>query len=300
MSSLTIFEALNWAAEALKQLDPAKTQALQNPKLDAQVLLASCLQKPTSYLFAHGDETVPPEISERFMRLIERRARHEPVAYLLGEKDFYRRPFAVTPATLIPRPETELLIDLVRQDIGNNCLILDIGTGSGAIAVTLAAETACEVVAIDNSHEALRVALQNAEQHQVIDRVAFLEGNLLKPFFEIYKTWSPEAKPNTLLLVANLPYLTGRQWEHLDPDVKNYEPQTALVGGLDGLELYDELLQQLAAHRKTLPRGLKIYFEIDPSQTSATQALIRHYFRESNPEGVRDLSGNWRFMVAVL
>jgi release factor glutamine methyltransferase len=300
MSSMTIFQALNWAADALRQTEVTKPQATQNPKLDAQVLLAVCLHKPTSYLFAHGDEVVPSDITDHFINLIQRRAQHEPVAYLLGEKDFYRRSFQVSSATLIPRPETELLVDLVRQDIGNNCLILDVGTGSGAIAITLAAETQCETIAIDISQEALRVAAYNAKQHDVTEKVAFLEGNLLKPFFEIYKTWQPDAKPNTLLIVANLPYLTGRQWETLDPNVKHYEPKTALVGGLDGLELYDELLQQLAAHRKSLPRGLKIYFEIDPSQASSAQSLIRHYFRDSSPEGVRDLSGHWRFMVAVL
>jgi release factor glutamine methyltransferase len=219
---------------------------------------------------------------------------------LLGEKDFYRRAFTVTPATLIPRPETELLVDLVRQEIDNNSLIVDVGTGSGAIAVTLAADTETEVIAIDASHEALKAAHQNAKRHEVADRIAFLEGNLLKPFFESYHNWSPRSRPTTLLIAANLPYLTGRQWENLDPDVKSYEPKTALVGGLDGLELYDELLQQLAARRKDLPATVKIFFEIDPSQASSAVALVSHYFPESSPLSVRDLSGNWRFVTASL
>ncbi|MFZ2681506.1 MAG: peptide chain release factor N(5)-glutamine methyltransferase [Patescibacteria group bacterium] len=300
MQALTIFEALNWAANKLKASEPERVLGVRNPKLDAQILLAFCLDKPTSYLFAHGDEDLRITVSDDFMRLVERRARHEPIAYLLGTKDFYRRTFAVTPATLIPRPETELLVDLVRQEIDNNCLMLDVGTGSGAIAITLAAETHCEVIATDLSHEALRVAHQNAKTHDVSDRIAFLEGNLLKPFFESYNAWSPRAKPKTLLIAANLPYLTGRQWDGLDPDVKNYEPQTALVGGLDGLELYDELLMQTAARRKDLPQTVKVFFEIDPSQTSAALALIKHYFPDSSPVGIRDLSGNWRFITASL
>lgn len=300
MQTLTIFEALTWAATKLKASEPAQPQGARNSKLDAQILLSACLEKATSYLFAHGEEELSQAVSDRFMRLVERRARHEPVAYLLGEKDFYRRPFTVTPATLIPRPETELLIDLVRQEIGNNTLIVDVGTGSGAIAVTLAAETGNEVIATDLSHEALKVAHQNAKRHEVADRIAFLEGNLLKPFFESYNAWSPRSRPETLLVVANLPYLTGRQWEGLDPDVKNYEPQTALVGGLDGLELYDELLMQLAARRKDLPATVKVFFEIDPTQASAAAALVKHYFREAITEGVRDLSGNWRFIAATL
>lgn len=297
---MSIFEALAWAGEKLKAAEPAHVLGARNAKLDAQVLLAANLQKPTSYLFAHGEEKLDLATQEHFMLLIERRTRHEPVAYLLGEKDFYRRTFTVSPATLIPRPDTELLIDLVRQDIGKNTLIVDVGTGSGAIAVTLAAETNTEVIAIDISQEALKVAHHNAEQHDVADKVAFLQGNLLKPFFETYNTWTPSARPDSLLIVANLPYLTGRQWEGLDPDVKEYEPQTALVGGVDGLDFYDELLMQLAARRKELPRGVKIFFEIDPSQVSSCQTLIRHYFPETAPEGVRDLAGNWRFMTACL
>ena len=300
MQPLTIFEALTWAGEKIKAAEPARVLGARNPKLDAQVLLAACLDKPTSYLFAHGEEVLDETVIERFMRLIERRARHEPVAYLLGQKDFYRRTFAVSPATLIPRPDTELLVDLVRQDIGNNTMIVDVGTGSGAIAITLAAETGAEVIATDISAEALKIASANAQTHEVGDHVAFLQGNLLKPFFETYNTWNPEAKPDSLLIVANLPYLTGRQWEALDPDVKDYEPQTALVGGLDGLEFYDELLMQLAARRKDLPRGVKIFFEIDPAQGSAAQSLIRHYFPETSPEVIRDLAGNWRFITACL
>lgn len=297
---MTIFEALTWAADKLKASEPERVLGARNPKLDAQVLLAHCLEKPTAYLFAHGDQELDTDISDQFMRLIERRARHEPVAYLLGEKDFYKRAFTVSPATLIPRPETELLVDLVRQEIDNNSLVVDVGTGSGAIAITLAAETGCEVIAVDQSHEALKVAHQNAKRHEVSDKIAFLEGNLLKPFFESYNAWSPRSRPATLLIAANLPYLTGRQWENLDPDVKNYEPKTALVGGLDGLELYDELLMQLAARRKDLPTKIKIFLEIDPTQASSASALIKHYFREAEITGVRDLSGNWRFITAQL
>ena len=300
MSLLTIFESLTWAADKLKQAEPSVVLGARNSKLDAQVLLAACLEKSTAYLFAHGDEQLETDVSDRFMRLVDRRARHEPVAYLLGEKDFYRRSFAVTPATLIPRPETELLVDLVRQEVDNTSLIVDVGTGSGAIAITLAAETDNEVIAIDVSHAALKIAHQNAKRHQVADKVAFLAGNLLKPFFESYHAWSPHSRPQTLLVVANLPYLTSRQWDGLDPDVKNYEPNLALIGGVDGLELYDELLQQLAARRKELPASVKIFFEIDPSQASAAVVLVKHYFRHATAKGVRDLSGNWRFITASL
>ncbi len=297
---MTVFEALAWASDVLKAAQPEHLLGPRNPKLDAQVLLAACLNKPTAYLLAHGEEQLDLAVNDRFLALIQRRARHEPVAYLLGEKSFYRRIFSVTRATLIPRPDTELLVDLVRQETGDDTLIVDVGTGSGAIAITLAAETECDVIATDISPEALKLAHRNAKNHLVADKIAFLEGHLLKPFFASYNTWSPDTYPKSLLVVANLPYLTGRQWESLDPDVKDYEPKTALVGGLDGLEYYDELLMQLAARRKHLPQQLKLFIEIDPSQASISLALIRHYFPSSTPKNIHDLSGNWRFVQVNL
>ncbi len=292
MTPVTIFEALNWAAEKLKEAE------IPNPKFDSQLLLAECLDKPTAYLFAHGEDPLRPDTSDRFIRLVERRARHEPAAYLLGKKDFYGRTFSVTPATLIPRPETELLVELVKAEVGNNCIVVDVGTGSGAIGISLAAETEVEVIAIDNSAEALRAARENAKQNKVADKVAFLSGNLLLPFFETYSAWSERARPECLLIAANLPYLNTRQWEALPPDIKAYEPKTALHGGSDGLSLYDELLMQLSNWRARLPDTIKIFFEIDPVQSSAAVALIKHYFPKSKPEVVKDMGGNWRCVVA--
>lgn len=299
MSSQTIFQALTWASDKLKAAQQ-DLRTKQNPKLDAQVLMAHCLQKPTSYLFAHGDEPLKVDIENKFQQLVARRALHEPIAYLTGEKDFHGRTFKVTPATLVPRPETELMVDVAKTEIGNDALVVDVGTGSGAIAITLAADGVAEVLAIDISQAALDVAQENAVTHNVQDTVAFLEGNLLKPFFALFEKWKPEARPKSIVITANLPYLSEVQWEMLDPDVKKYEPKTALVGGLDGLAFYDELLMQLAARRRELPEHVVVLFEIDPGQASSAQALIRHYFPGTQTTVIPDLAGLTRIIRAAV
>ncbi len=295
----SIFEALAKGSETLRVAfgDDAK---LHNPKLDAQVLLAYCLQEPTAYLFAHGDEILTTAVAAQYGGMIELRAKREPVAYILGHKDFFNRTFKVTPATLIPRPETELLVELAKADIGKDTLVVDVGTGSGAIAITLAAEAKAEVIAIDISREALSVAHENAVTHEVAEQIAFLEGNLLKPFISLMADWAPEAKPKHLLITANLPYLTERQWQDADDDVRKYEPKTALVGGWDGLALYDELFMQLAARRRELPERITIFCEIDPSQASAFQSLVMRYLPYAKQELFRDLAGQARiFRIAI-
>lgn len=297
--SVTIFSALAEGSEKLRQAF-GEASAHHNPKLDAQVLLAYCLQESTAYLFAHGDEVLSTAVALQYSGFIERRAAHEPVAYILGQKDFFGRTFKVTPATLVPRPETELLVELAKAEIENGTLVVDVGTGSGAIAVTLAAETEAEVIAIDVSHSALVAAHENAVTHQVDEQVAFLEGNLLKPFIALSAEWTPEAKPRHLLITANLPYLTERQWQDADDDVKKFEPKTALVGGWDGLALYDELFMQLAARRRELPERISLLCEIDPSQASAFQSLVRRYLPDARQELFRDLAGRARIMKAVV
>ncbi len=294
----TIFEALTEGSETLRQAF-GDNIAHHNAKLDAQVLLAHCLEENNAYLFAHGDEQLTTSVAERYSAMIARRATHEPVAYILGYKEFFGRPFAVSRATLIPRPETELMIELAKAETSNSTLVLDIGTGSGAIAITMALETETEVIAIDMSHEALAVAHANAITHNVDERIAFLEGNLLKPFITLSAQWTPEAKPQHLLILANLPYLTERQWDNTDPDVKIYEPKTALVGGIDGLALYDELFMQLAARGRDLPERITVFCEIDPSQASSIQSLVRRYIPHAKQELFRDLAGLARIVKAA-
>lgn len=287
MHGATVLEALSWAGDRLK--------ASGVSKLDAQVILAGCIGKPTSFLFAHGEEVITAELYDAFQRLIERRARHEPVAYLFGRKDFYGRTFFVNASVLVPRPETEMLVDIVKSLTTDASTVVDVGTGSGAIAVTLALDTNASVLATDVDAAALAIARQNAQTHNA--PVTFFEGNL---FASVAMHLPP---PAHIVVAANLPYLTPWQVNNLDADVRDYEPRRALVGGADGLALYDELLGQLKtycheASRRGTPMRLDIVIEIDPSQARTAPALIASYFPQAKSDVVLDLAHRPRFVVA--
>ncbi|MEK7452380.1 MAG: 50S ribosomal protein L11 methyltransferase, partial [Patescibacteria group bacterium] len=184
-------------------------------------------------------------------------------------------------------------------------LFVDVGTGSGAIAVTLAAETHTPVLAIDVDEHALLVSKRNAETYLVQESIDFRHGSLLDPLVELFQTIRASGKDNIssvypfkhLILCANLPYLTTAQMDVLDPDVQ-YEPVCALVAGVDGLDCYFELFRQLKKHRTQFPRNITTLIEIDPEQTDRATQLIRHYF----PEGVirleKDLQKNNRVVIA--
>jgi len=275
---MTILEALTWGEQSIKTTSSHKTQGNHNAKLDAQVILSYCINKPSSFLFAHFNDELPKDIFENFQRLIARRTRHEPVAYLIGEKSFYKRRFFVTPDVLIPRPETEIIIDLTQKIIAPETLVLDVGTGSGAIAVTIASEFGNNVIASDIDNNALKIAKQNAEIHNVNSRITFMQGSLLEPFFN--KNIRPS---EPVIIIANLPYIPVHDWMELDPDVKDYEPKRALTGGVDGLEFYEELLIDLKNHT--------LLFEIDPSQELMLPNRIKHFFPNSKTEVIPDLQG---------
>lgn len=286
---MTIIEALTWANNALET---------ETPMLDAQVLLSAVINKSKTWLFTHGSDPLTPSQEETFQKLIARRATHEPIAYLLGTKPFYGRHFIVTPDTLIPRPDTELMIDAalaMAKDSPTTVIFADIGTGSGAIAVTLAKETTSVVIATDVSADALVVAKKNATTHSVADRIHFREGNLLLPITE-----DPPIKSAKLIICANLPYLSESQWEGLMPDVKQFEPKLALTAGADGLDLYRILLLQLKQYRHKLPNDVTILMEIDPSQSTMLPKLIQKDFPDSTPTIKQDLSGKDRLVLVSL
>lgn len=228
----TIREILTAAIPRLKRA------GIDSPKLDAELLLARVLQRSRSWLWAHYNDLIPAEPVATFSELLERRECREPAAYLLGEWEFYGRSFSVTPAVLVPRPETEMLVEAVLRWARETCpqRIADIGTGSGIIAVTLAAEMPeLQLFAVDLSPEALDIARQNAARHGVGERVTFLEGNLLLPLHEA-DIASLDA------VVANLPYIAEELMEGLMPEIRLFEPSLALRGGDDGLSLINRLI----------------------------------------------------------
>ena len=266
---MTILEALTWGEQQLKQTAHEKKQHEPNAKLEAQLLLAFALNKNQAFLIGHLEDELLNAIWERFQRLIQRRQRHEPISHITGSQPFYGRSFAVGPDVLTPRPETEQLIDLALPLAQERSHILDIGTGSGAIAITLAKETGLPVIASDVSAKALGVARTNAATHAVEPLVDFRQGHLLEPFLHAH----PGA--THLLLLANLPYIPTTQKHEMDPDVIAYEPHGALFSGVDGLDLIHELLEQLAIKREAIAPHIDALFEIDPSQVNGIQAILR-------------------------
>lgn len=301
--AMTIFELLAWAGDALKAADATRA-VKQNPRLDAQVLLSYVLGVNSAYLFTHGDEAVKPDAIETFQRLVSRRARHEPVAYLTQTKAFFGRDFFVNQHVLIPRPDTEVLVEAALSVIDVRSTIIDIGTGSGAIAISLELETHRPTFAVEIHHDTKAVAEHNARS--LGSNVTFLEGSLFEPFATLTSTANcPLPTPSHIVITANLPYLTPWQWNDLDADVKNYEPKLALVGGADGLALYDELCTQIRAYlHETSRKGKRIavdlFIEIDPSQRQTAPALLSTHFPDAKIEIIKDMSGRERVIHAAM
>lgn len=301
--TMTIFEILAWAGDVLKVADATRVTK-QNPRLDAQVLLSYVLRVNSAYLFTHGDETVKIDAAETFQRLVARRSRYEPVAYLTQTKAFFGRDFFVNHHVLIPRPDTEVLVEAALAVIDARSIIVDIGTGSGAIAISLALETHLPTFAIEIDHDAKAVAEHNARTLGA--NVTFLEGSLLEPFIALTSTPNaPHPSPSHVVLTANLPYLTPWQWNDCDSDVKDYEPKLALVGGADGLALYDELCNQIRTYLHEQSRQGKrividLFIEIDPSQRHTAPVLLATHFPDGKIELMKDMSGRERVIHAVI
>ena len=254
--------------------------------LDSDVLLTHVLGISKETLYAHPDTEMTHGAMRRFRELIERRAAGEPVAYLRGFKEFYGLRFAVDPRVLIPRPETETLVDAARDFIRGRALsVADIGTGSGAIAVALAVhEHAARVIATDISDDALAVARVNAQDNGVADRVEFRQGDLLAPLGERLD-----------VVVANLPYLRDVSFEHLFGDRTSlaFEPRVALTAGKDGLEL---IWRAAAGLGRVLAPGGAALFEIDPPLADQVVDLLRHSVG-GGPHVVHDLAGDARVVI---
>ena len=258
-------------------------------RLDAQVLLAHVLDQNRSWLFAHHEYELSDEDCRRYADLITRRRRREPVAYLLGRKEFYGLEFAVDQRVLIPRPETELLVDLVLAQIsdrsGRPVVVADVGTGSGAIAITVAVHAPeAKVYGIDISQDALDVAEENRKRLTPEAGPLLLEGDLLDPL--------PEPAD---VIVANLPYIADEEYSGLQSDVRDYEPRLALKAGVEGLDLIERLLEQLPS--KVQPRGA-VLLEISPRQGEVVQNMAQDLRPKPSYVGLRrDYSGQIRMVT---
>lgn len=256
-----------------------------SPALDARLLLAHALGRDHAYLVAHDDETLTPAQAAAYEALLARAAVGEPIPYLLGHAPFFGLEFAVSPAVLIPRPETEQLVEMAIAWAGGRggLRVADVGTGSGCIAVSLAAHlAAAAVLASDISAAALAVAAGNVAR-LAPGRVALARGDLLRA-----------VAPGLDLIAANLPYVTRGEWTTLPDGVKSYEPTLALDGGLDGLDVIRALLPQAATRLR--PGGL-LLLEIGWQQGPAAVALARTYFPAARVAVRPDFAGLDRFIA---
>jgi release factor glutamine methyltransferase len=256
--------------------------------LDAEVLLAHTLNKDRSWLYLHPDAKLQEEQRHLFFNLVARREQREPVAYLTGHKEFFGLEFWVNAQTLIPRPETELLVETALQYTAPDrpLTIADIGTGSGCIAISLAKHRPLATVfAVDISPEALQVARQNAERLQLLDQITFLGGDLLAPLTAPVD-----------LIVSNPPYIAQADLAppFTPPEVHRYEPHAALAGGSDGLAVIRKLLLQ--AREKLNPTGL-LFIEIGSTQGQTVKQLAKAQFSKAKIHIVKDLAGLDRLLV---
>ncbi len=259
--STTVGYALNSATQRLKEAE------IDTAHLDAQVILAHVLGVDRSWLFAHYEIELSTKQADRFTDLIARRIRQEPTAYLVGHKEFYGLDLLVDRRVLIPRPETELLVDevLTEIDLHNapEVTVADVGTGSGAIALAVAANSErARIYAMDISRSALAVARVNGRRLDCRKQITFLRGDLLAPL--------PEA---VNIIVANLPYISSADYQELDATVRDYEPRLALESGVDGLDAICHLLRQAPGYLKN---DGKLYLEIGHGQGETIRTLARN------------------------
>jgi release factor glutamine methyltransferase len=273
------------AGEALKEARIRLADRSQNPRLDAETLLAHVLEWDRAALLTHPERLLSPSESHLFESMLSRRLAWEPIQYLTGVQEFFGFPFEVSPDVLIPRPQTEHLVETVveRIDRAANLRIVDVGTGSGAIAVSLANLLPnTHVTAIDSSAAALQVARRNAQRHGVMGRVTFLQSDLLAT-----------ARENSFdVVVSNPPYVANA--EVLEAQVQNYEPHAALYAGPTGLEVYERLIPQ--ARKVLRPQGWLI-LEIGHGQQPGLQNLLRGW---TDVRFVPDLQGIPRVAEARL
>ncbi|MGH9835980.1 MAG: peptide chain release factor N(5)-glutamine methyltransferase [Blastocatellia bacterium] len=279
----TIAETLKEASEYLRAASVA------NDLLDAQTLLAEALGQDRTYLIINFNQKLSGDVLSKFQAMIERRAAGEPLQYITGRQQFFGLDFEVTPAVLIPRPETELAVEetirLVQQNQIANPVIVDVGAGSGCIAVTLAREVGgARVIACDISFAALLVARRNADRNGVADRVEFIATDLLDAF----------AQCNFAdFILSNPPYVSEQEMPTLQREVRDWEPRLALTDGDDGLSFFRRLLRDVPARLK--PGGYLIC-EMGYTQSEKISAMVdREVWNE--PRLLDDLQGIPRTIV---
>jgi len=284
LSFMTIFETYHYVAERLKGAD------IPEPEIESALILDHVLHLSRSQLFLRGSNPLPDNALQRIEGIVARRLTREPLAYILGEKEFWSRSFRVTPDVLIPRPETEQVIEAVLNEVGPSrnagLKILDLGVGSGIISVILALELPKSTVfGVDSSCGALHVARDNAQCHGVADRAHYLCGDWLDPI-----------KPGSSfdLIVSNPPYIATDELGNLQPEL-GFEPRQALDGGSDGLMAICRIARDAAS---LLQSGGRLFMEIGADQEKGLLELFATRPDFHDLEVLRDYAGQPRIFKA--
>jgi release factor glutamine methyltransferase len=278
---ITIEEALGEAFSRIKSIS-------ETPNLDAQILLGHSMGVSRTWVIGHAHDVITPNVFKNFQSLISQREIGVPLPYILGWWEFYGRRFRVSEEVLIPRPETELLVEVAINYLTQNSdrqFVLDIGTGSGCIAISLAAEISpLEILATDISRNALGLAKENAVKHGVSERIHFVQMDL---------STGVSAQPD--VVCANLPYIPGEQLQNLE--VANWEPSIALDGGVNGLSQIIDLLDDLP--RIVQPGGM-ILLEVEEKKGDDVRVEARERFPDGKIELHCDLAGKDRLLSIIV
>lgn len=243
-------------------------KGIANPRLNAELLLAETLQTGRMNLYLNFDKPLNENELSGFRLKVKRRLQREPVQYILGKTEFYGLEFKVSPAVLIPRQETELLVDTALGIIKSSGLvnpkILDIGTGCGCISIAIATKTDCRIDAIDVSEDALETALENSSDNNTSDKISFFKKDILKDSI-VFGTYD--------LIISNPPYIAANEMETLQPEVRQFEPASALTDGKDGTDFYKRIFD-LASNSS---KPVKLLLELGDGKAGIIKDLTKNY-----------------------
>jgi release factor glutamine methyltransferase len=275
----------------IKAADKLSASGIVTARLDAELLLSHVLQKDRTWVFTHAHDGLDAGSDKQFQQLILRRSRREPLQYIIGRQEFWGLEFKVTPDVLIPRPETELVVESALGSLKNlkSPTIIDLCTGSGCIAVCLAKElSSARIFAADRSEQALAVARENARTHGVTGLIRFLEGDLFEPIEEL------DVQEQVDIVTANPPYIETRDLPALQPEVRDYEPEIALIAGPEGTEFHQRIISET---RRFLKKNGTLIMEMGIGQTQTLIAMADATGAYAGPEIKKDLAGIDRAII---
>lgn len=283
---MTIIETINRAATRLS------AHKVDNSRWDAELLLCHVLGRDRAWLLAHIQDAIDDQSLRLYERTIDRRAVREPLQYITGKQEFFGLPFKVNADVLIPRPETEFVVEAALKAVSMTIspVIIDVCTGSGCIAISLAKELLnAQVFATDRSEQALGIARENARMNLVADRIRFLFGDLFMPIKEL------DLHGKVDVVVANPPYIPMGDLAALQPEVRDFEPEMALIAGPQGTEIGTAIIEQAPAFLK---QGGTLIMEMGMGQTAALSSIVNNTGNYRPLEIVKDLAGIERVIVA--